>query len=185
MRYSYIYIILALPVVTAAFDATNAATASFNTNQTPANLYFLLAEWTHLAEVLYALTINMALPLIIHWHLCHPIRDAKATAAASAQRFALKAHYQLGTDSLGHQYENKMAKDSFNDERRALRECENSPDQSTPRYFGHADFPLLYSAGYARILAMFLARGTSVVEIPTLLDIDRAIIREKLTDTLE
>ncbi|PYI05133.1 hypothetical protein BO78DRAFT_419991 [Aspergillus sclerotiicarbonarius CBS 121057] len=116
----------------------------------------------------------------------------EATIAETRQRFALKARYQLRAPVTSERdlvAENKMAMDNFNDEHRALRECQESG--STPRFFGHAEFTdgsnPFYRRGYVRVIAMSLARGTSVVEIPTLRDQDhvRAAIREKLTETLE
>ncbi|PWY82030.1 hypothetical protein BO70DRAFT_405070 [Aspergillus heteromorphus CBS 117.55] len=116
----------------------------------------------------------------------------EATAVGTTQRFALKVRYQLVAPSLSErdlESEGRMAEDCFNEEHRALRECEGSGH--TPRYFGHGELPQganpHYPAGYARVIAMSLVRGTSVVEIEDLRFRDqvRAAIREKLTETLE
>ena len=79
------------------------------------------------------------------------------------------------------------AKESFDNEHHALRECQKSG--SKPRYLGHAeltqDAAEFYVGSYLRVIAMSLAVGTSVDDIEYLYGLDKEIIRDRLVPVLE
>ncbi|RAK82565.1 uncharacterized protein BO72DRAFT_491054 [Aspergillus fijiensis CBS 313.89] len=114
----------------------------------------------------------------------------EATVPHDTQRYALKVRYQMAAKGVSGRdliSEEIMARRCFEDECQALQDCRESV--YFPNYCGCAELPgaenPLKDGGHVWVIAMGLAGGTSVVEMPGLGYLENRIIRDQVVDALE